>query len=177
MVLSVEADADLNSWTPTENKGYNAFLPVRTFGYKRPVFRFNLNELPEGAVLDRAVFRAQSSDTEGPAVEVELIGLLKPWAEHETTWELAATGEPWAEPGANAPGIDRLGYATSSALVSGGEAWWEWDITPLVRDWWSGDLTNHGFMLVSWQTDIQREISFVAKDHGYPSQLVIEYLY
>ena len=46
-----------------------------------------------------------------------------------------------------------------------------------ILDWIDGDVPNHGFMLIARDTNVHREVSFVAKNHGYPSKLVIDYSY
>lgn len=151
---------------------------MRTFGYKRALFRFNMNELPPGAAIQSAIFRAESVGSVGPGVNVQLIGMARPWDEHKVTWNQAAAGVPWAAAGANVAGADHLGYATHTTLVFGGQnVIWEWDVTSLARDWVDGDTANHGFMLVSWDINVHREVAFVAKNHGYPSKLVVEYSY
>ncbi|MCD6518815.1 MAG: DNRLRE domain-containing protein, partial [Anaerolineae bacterium] len=175
LVLSVEADADMNSWAPENNYGYNALLPLRTFGYKRPIFRFNLSSLPKEAKVERALFRARTVGSEGAAITVEVVGLARPWSEHQVTWLSPATGQQWASPGADAPGIDRLSEPADTITITGGERWWEWDVTSLVKAWASGQLPNYGFMLVSRDTALHREINVASQGYGYPAQLIIEY--
>jgi hypothetical protein len=72
-------------------------------------------------------------------------------------------------------GVDRLGDVVARTAVSGGDRWWEWDITPLVRDWASGARMNHGLMLLSREAPKAREITFMAKESGNPPQLIITY--
>jgi hypothetical protein len=151
---------------------------MRTFGYKRALFRFNLEELPAGAVIHSATFRGESAGSEGPGINVQLIGMARDWDEHSVTWTQAASGVPWAAAGADSPGEDRLDHTTDTAMVYGGEnIFWTWDVTALAQDWLDGSLPNYGFMLVSWDSNVHREVSFVAKNHGYPSKLIIEYSY
>jgi hypothetical protein len=72
-------------------------------------------------------------------------------------------------------GTDRLGESAANALVSGGEKWWEWEVTSLVQRWLDGSLPNHGVMLLAAQTDKHAEVSIASKEYGWPAQLVVEY--
>jgi hypothetical protein len=103
------------------------------------------------------------------------VGLLRPWTEAQVTWNRAATGQNWASPGASGIGTDRLAETTASTLVTGGAAWWTWDVTALAKEWVSGNLPNNGLMLISGEAGIHREIEIVAREHGQPAELVIEF--
>lgn len=171
----MDADAALNSWVPNNGYGYSAFLPLRTFGQKRPLFHFALDELPPNATVYRALFRARTLDGDGTNLNVDVIGLGRPWDEHQVTWNVPLTGQEWASPGAEAVGIDRLEGVVSSTVVAGGDRWWEWEVTSLVQDWLSGHLPNYGFMLVCNETDRYHEISFASKEYGQAAQLIVEH--
>ena len=175
VVVVADADADLSAWAPTANNGYSAFLPLRTFGYKRPVFHFPLPGLPSGAQLQRAVLRAQISSFPRGTLAVDAVGLLREWREYQVTWNNASTQEAWASPGASGVGSDRLDGAVARTVISAGAQWGEWDITSLVRDWLSGRLPNRGVMLVCSDESQHVEMSFASREHAQPAQLVLEY--
>jgi hypothetical protein len=174
-VIEAEHDASLNSWLPDNNYGYSAFLGLRTFGYKRPVFGFSLDSLPADVQIVRAVFRARTADTEGPGVPTDIIGLAQPWSEPQVTWNHAADGIAWHGPGASTVGKDRLDAPLDRTIVYGGDRWWEWDVTALVDDWYNGRVPNHGLMLISGEESIHREVSIASRQYGAPAQLVVEY--
>lgn len=175
VLIEAEADADLNNWTPDSNYGYGAYMPLRTFGYKRPVLRFSLRDLPESAAVHSAVLRVKSSGSEGTAINVQAIGLAREWTEHQVTWNQASGDTPWTEAGANAVGFDRLGDAAAETEMTGGDRWWEWTITSLVQDWVSGYVPNHGLMLLSDDTHQHREIDLASRQHGAPPLLEVAY--
>jgi len=174
-VITVEADAALNSWSATSNYGYSAFLTVRTFGYKRPIYRFSLASLPADATIQRAVFRAKTSGSEGVSLNIEAVGVLRAWNEAQVTWNIAQTGQTWASPGANNTASDRLPSSAAIAAVTGGDRWWEWDVTGLAQDWITGRTPNHGLMLICNDASSHNEINFTSKEYGVPAQLVVEY--
>jgi hypothetical protein len=175
VVVLADADADLNSWAPTSNYGYSAFLPLRTFGYKRPILHFSLPALPGGAWLQRATLRVQINDFPRGTLAIDVVGLSRPWNEYQATWNRASNQEAWASPGASAVGSDRLEGIAARAVLSVGAQWGEWDITSLVRDWLGGSVPNHGVMLICGDESQHVEISFTSKEHGKPAQLVLEY--
>jgi hypothetical protein len=175
VAIPVDADADLDSWGPDRNNGYAAFLPLRTLGYKRPILHFPLGTLPSGARVQRAILRAQTSGTARGSVTVDVVGLLREWREYEVTWNDALSGQPWSGAGASLAGVDSLTGTVASTVVSGGDGWWEWDVTSLVRDWLGGRVANNGLMLVSNDSSQHLEMAFTSREHTQPAQLVVEY--
>jgi hypothetical protein len=176
-VAYVDADADacLNSWAPNTNQGYSAFLDLRTFGYKAPVVHFSLDGVPSNALVQRATLRLRTVGSAGNSLNVKVVGLARHWVESGVTWNAPLSGEQWTSPGASAPGSDRLEEVVASAVVSGGDQWWEWDVTTLVRGWISEDVPNHGLMLFCDDANVHAEHSFTSREYGTPAQLVIEY--
>jgi hypothetical protein len=148
---------------------------VRTFGIKRTLLHFSLDGLPPGSQVERAILMLRSVSTEDTGIDVDVVGLVRAWREHEATWNAPLTGHQWASPGAEAVGVDRLGDIVAQITVSGGDRWWEWDITPLVRDWASGARPNHGLILLSRDAPKAREIAFTARESGDPPKVVIDY--
>jgi len=175
LVIATDADANLNSWAPSTNNGYSAFLPLRTFGYKRPVFHFALPSLSGGAQLQRALLRVQVGELSRGSMSVDVVGLLREWREYQVTWNNASDGVPWASPGASGVGSDRLDGIAASTVISAGDQWGEWDITTLVRDWLSGRVPNQGLMLVCEDTGQHLEASLTSKENARPAQLILEY--
>ncbi|NLG52295.1 MAG: DNRLRE domain-containing protein [Chloroflexi bacterium] len=174
-VFKVDGDAVLNEWGPDTCYGSDPGLSVRSFGIKRPVFHFNLSNLPPNAVIQRATFRARATGNDNIPLAVEAVGLMREWSEWQVTWNRPRAGAAWGSPGANAVGTDRLAQAASSNVIYGREEWYEWDVTSLAQDWVSGKLPNHGLMLVSNDTSRQYQITLKGREGGQPAELVVEY--
>ena len=174
-VFKVDGDAALNEWGPDTCYGSDPRLPVRTFGAKRPIFHFDLSNLPPNAVVQRATFRARATGSDNIPLVVDAVGLLRGWSEWHVTWNRPRTGESWGSPGASAGGSDRLALATSSSTIYAREEWYEWDVTTLAQDWASGKLTNHGLMLVCNDTSRQYQITLTGREGGQLAELVVEY--
>ena len=170
------ADADVDSWSPDSNHGRNGTVTLRTMGNKSPVLRFALADIPVEAVVQKATLRVRTTGEQKSALRTDVIGLRREWAESQVTWNLAATGKPWAMAGAKDVNLDRLEQSVSSALVTGGDRWWEWDVTTLVQEWTSGRLANNGLILVCADTGVHAEVSVTTREYGQPAQLLIRYI-
>lgn len=175
VVVNTDADADLNSWSPDTNYGATAYLPLYTFGQKRPLYHFSLDVLPPNAVITQATFKARTLDTVAYPMNVQVVGMLRSWSEYQSTWKLARTGVPWTTVGADGIGTDRLGTATSSRTLLGDPRWWEWDVTSLVSSWSSGALANNGLMLLAADEDVRQQVYLSPREAGNAAQLIISY--
>jgi hypothetical protein len=49
-------------------------------------------------------------------------------------------------------------------------------VTPLVQDWVSGRLANNGLMLISADTTQHGQWTITSREHGYPAQLVVQFV-
>jgi hypothetical protein len=107
-------------------------------------------------------------------MSVHLYGLRRPWSEAEASWNAASSGELWAVAGADDPSRDRDEAALASTVVSGGETWYEWDITELVQSWWRGERENYGLMLMG-AGDEGIDLAFSSREGAYPPQLIYRY--
>ncbi len=183
VVVNADADASLHAVSKDTNYGSAAYLPLYNqkaddgsqLGRKRPIFHFSLDMLPENAVVTQATLKALTLEDVAYNLNVQAVGLLRSWAEYQTTWNLARTGVPWTTAGADGTGTDRLATATSTTTLLGGPRWWQWDVTALVSDWASGALANNGVMLVSPDTNVWQGTSLASRERGQPAQLTISY--
>ncbi|MBC7236806.1 MAG: DNRLRE domain-containing protein, partial [Chloroflexi bacterium] len=173
--LSPVADTFLDSWAPNKPNGDESVLRVRSFGIKRALMRFSLDDLPPGAQIERALLQLRSLSDEDVAIRIDAVGLARFWKEREATWNAPLAGQEWASPGAEAEGVDRLGEIVAQTDVSGGDRWWEWDITALMRQWALGQWANHGLMLLCREAPKAREVVFAAVDSADPPRLIIDY--
>jgi len=170
------ADADLDSWAPDSNHGRNGTVTLRTMGNKSVVLRFDLASMPPGAVVQKATLRVRTTGEQQLTLRTDVVGLRTDWTETGVTWNLAAPGKPWAGPGAGDANLDRLEQSAATALVSGGDRWWEWEVTALAQEWVSGRLANNGLILVCNESSVHAEVSIATKEYGQPAQLLLRYV-
>ena len=97
-------DTTLNSGEPTTAYGnadeLEIWYPRQSLGtQKAPVLRFDLSLLPAAADVQNATLRLYVARAREYDIRAEVLGLLRPWDEATASWQLAATGQPWAQPG------------------------------------------------------------------------------
>ena len=143
------------------------------------LFRFELPELPEGAVVDRALLSVYGAAHSNPAgVDLQVAPLAGPWVADGVTWREASEGVAWHEAGAL--GEEDAGAVVGSAHVQGeGEAerWYSLDVSQVVRDWQSGAEENHG-LIVRSSGGVYKTSTLVGSMHPDTTRrpkLVIEY--
>ncbi len=118
-------------------------------GRYHALLRFDLSPLPAGAEVLSAMLSLYSySSDSSVSMVVEVLQVLRPWADTEVTWNEARTGENWEGPGCSAAGIDRDAAPCSVQTLSSAERWYDFDVTSVVAQWASGAAQNHGFVLV-----------------------------
>ncbi len=142
------ADSYLSAWAITENYANVDRLALRQSDIMAPVLRFRLDGLPADAriVEARLSLWALARSNDNPAT-AGLYPLHRPWQVDEVTWQQAANGVPWAQPGANGVPVDRGGVPLAVQTVTETGRWYEWDLTPLVQAWVADPTTNHGMIL------------------------------
>jgi parallel beta-helix repeat protein len=72
--------------------------------------------------------------------------LLSPWIESEVTWNMRDNINPWAAPGASAPGVDYL-PVPFPLVGTGVGSWATADIRPIVSAWMSTAIPNCGIII------------------------------
>lgn len=142
-------DTWINSFAPTANYGAATLLEVRGGGQSSSLVHFDLAPLPAaGITIQRARLRLYSlSRSNSAPVEVGAFGLLRPWAEHEASWEMAMAGQPWHKPGATGDDSDRTSDPIAVSPAPAVNVWTDWDVTPLVQFWHDVPGENFGVLL------------------------------
>lgn len=102
---------------------------------KVSLLKFNLNSVPPGASIDSARLMLFAYD----GGSGELSPVRRPWDERSATWKYPWTG--------NNPDNDLDGAAATVTMNT--NAWAEFTVTTLVRQWLSGERPNHGVALKS----------------------------
>jgi len=137
VTLTPVADAYIYSAAPGSNYGDAAILRVGSLSpsaVSHALFRFDLSDIPDGATVLDAHFRAYllQSSSSPPTLDVELKRIDKPWEEDTVTW--------------NTP----LSYTPANNVLGVGMSliYYSWDVTSLVQSWVNG-APNRGLALMS----------------------------
>lgn len=180
------SDTTLDSWEPERNSGTEALFRLRYNrsggGYTEmaPIIRFDLSVLPRGADVMTATLRLyleEKSNTND--FRAELRGLLRGWDEFSATWQQAATGLPWAVPGAQGA-QDRMAWADDIQVIGDAGAWYSLDATQLTQMWLDDPTSNYGAILLAkgGTYDANVEARFASRDAstaGQHPQLIVTY--
>gem|GEM_PF-2170404 len=172
------ADSYLSAWAMTENYANVDRLALRQPDIMAPVLRFRLDGLPRYARIVEARLRlwALARSNDNPAT-AGLYPLHRPWHVDEVTWQHAANGVPWTQPGANGVPTDRGAVPLAVQTVTETGRWYEWDLTPLVQAWVADPATNHGVILKALATP-RVLYTFAAAEYHNPAarpRLLIRY--
>ena len=128
-------DSHVDSITPTGNHGANAFLRVGK---------------TNGGNLCRGLIKMASIDLAGESVDTATLACYTytvfltdgiNFSVHEITSTWAASTVTWA----TQPTYDSTALATTS--ISTAAAWYSWNVSALVRDWYRGAKTNLGMLV------------------------------
>ena len=164
------ADTWVNSLLPTTNYGSADRLKVGSeacVGQEFPdlgrgLLYFALDPIPAGQVIQSASLQLYQRFSTGAAGNV--IGLHRVtspgWEEATATWN-------------NQPGHS-ASYATTNVGLTT-NAWYIWDATQLVRDWYQGTFSNEGLKLISQAEMVCNMRYFDSREALNDARLVISY--
>ena len=127
----------------------------------RSLIRFDVSSLPANVCIGKATLRVRlvtSCDYEGASRTITTYRITSSWSESSVTWN-------------NRPGSGNS-YGSRS-IVHGAWGWYEFNVTNLVKAWYSKTYANYGIMLrgpevLGWR-------GFGTRESSYRPQLVIEY--
>ncbi|OQA38987.1 MAG: hypothetical protein BWY52_03182 [Chloroflexi bacterium ADurb.Bin325] len=179
-------DTTLDSWEPATPQGDDRDLRLffsRTQAYstsKSPVLRFGMDFLPAGAIVERAELELYVPVAPAHDLRGEVRGLLRPWSEASATWNEAATGQPWAQPGARGLGSDHSAWVSADQRIAAGGRWYAFDVTALAATWVRSPAQNYGMILFAQAgADAANvEVQFASREYPDPAlrpRLVITY--
>ncbi len=141
-------DTTLDEWKPATNYGNFGFIGVRAGNAQTGVIRFDLDGLPAGAQIKRALlrlYRLPVADTSG-SLDVTVFRLLRGWTEMQATWNQAANSSPWGTPGASGPG-DRAATPSTQGVIPVDNVFGSFDVTADVQKMVVGETPNYGWLL------------------------------
>jgi hypothetical protein len=201
--IAPAADTAILETEPDFNLGRQTDLPAGTLGplagttRTRMLVRFDLSALPEGAIVQSAVFRCRVvKQPADPAASVfALYRMLKPWTEGrgdgiapggstaqpgETTWnERMAGAAAWSEPGGS-PGED---FAATPSATERIESLATYDVEigtagmQDIADWLIAPGSNHGWIwLTESETTPKTARRFASREaDADPPRLLLSY--
>ena len=166
LIFKPVADAYLNTWYSTRNYGLESEIVIRNPDVKAGLLRFDVSSLVNPQAITHARILLFTSRPGVNSITLAAHRVLRPWVEAETTWYLAANGQPWGLPGANAQGSDRLlNMEDSVALRPDESAWYQLDLSGLVRAWATAPDSNLGVALKA-SGDLAGEFAFASREHA-----------
>jgi hypothetical protein len=154
--------------TPDDNYGSQdeLYAGARAAGICRSYLQFDLDSLPEGAVITSArLWLYYFYNVPGHAAEIGVFPVLEAWTEGGVTWDDQPTF-------AEVPEYTRTLPATPT------DDFYYWVITELVRAWFDGNIQNYGMVLASADEDgWEGWVGFLSSDGvaTYRPKLVITY--
>jgi hypothetical protein len=125
-------------------------LDVWRVGYKQQyagLLRFELPSLPANALITRALLQVYAYGWDGGDLTLDVFRVLQDVEIEEASWNQAAEGKPWLEPGCNDPVVDRPSRPEDSFSTAGVGKWYTADLTGLVQDWAVGVQANNGVLV------------------------------
>jgi len=157
-------DTHITSWFPTTNYAGNNTTVVRSADIYATLIRFDTSAIPADATVSGATLSLYVSwQSNASTLLASVYRLRRPWVVNQTTWNLAQTGVPWGQIGANASS-DRDLIATAQATLATANTWVHFDLTSLAQDWVRNPATNLGIVLRGTSTAAV-EYRFVANEH------------
>jgi hypothetical protein len=121
-------------------------------GYKAKdsaVIKFDLSPIPPGSKIICAalnLFAERYSGEDDFHIDVSMFYVKRPWLSTEATWWWWAGLSPWTQGGCNGL-ADRSQTPLAVVPIEPIYHWYEFPMTDLVRDWYTGSLPNYGVSL------------------------------
>lgn len=109
------------------NTGYHGY-----YGSSRALIQFVLPSLPSDSVISNATFNAYQAKSDASTASIDLFRVTSNWSATTATWN--------AQPSLG-------GSPESTTTDNKVNAYWQWDITKLAKDWYNGVQANYGMML------------------------------
>lgn len=150
----------------TVNYGISSTLELRSNDTRAALLRFDLSGVPKTAnILSAELSVHVDYKTNEFTMPVSLYKVVRPWNEMEATWQSAAVGTLWGLPGANS-GSDRLTTSTASVVMASANAWYQFDVTNLAKNWVATPADNKGVIL---KAGTGASVAYVLRSSEYMS--------
>ncbi len=170
-------DTYLDTWARDQNHGGESSLVIRAPDIRAGLLRFDVSFIPPQATILNATLGLYSLTSGGQPIQVGAYRVLRPWNPSQATWEQAAIGVPWGQPGCNDTTTDRAATADDIQTVLDTRRWYDFDVTDMVQCWAADRSSNHGLVLKSW-SEHQVQHSLAAAEYPLPlsrPRLIVSY--
>lgn len=142
IITSSNKDAQINSFHPSENYGTLDYMNVGRYDNYTvfmSLIQYDISSIPAGVSITNAVMILSVISVYNTNVidVVTPYRILEDWDEYTVNWS-------------NAPLVDNNTFGSSVNLFSINK--YSWDVTNLVKGWYTGLYPNYGMMLKSLQT-------------------------
>jgi hypothetical protein len=124
----------------------------------RPIFQFNIAEIPVTAIVQSANFSVYRAGGGTTALAVNLHGITQGFVENQVTWLERSTAINWT-PAAGGT----FGAQVSSTNVTNNKIRFNWDAKSLAQTWVTTPLNNFGLLLKTAET-INKSHQFTTKE-------------
>jgi hypothetical protein len=146
-------DTRIRESDPDANYGSLSTFFVDASPPSAALLRWDLSAIPPGSkIIGASITLTVTSETSKD--QFELYEITRPWAEGEATWNIAAAGMPWGQPGASAAtdrGSTVLGLV--SGLVTGAITnELNADGRVVLEAWVNNPASNHGFIIQNYSS-------------------------
>jgi photosystem II stability/assembly factor-like uncharacterized protein len=177
---TVVEDATIDAWAPTTNYKSSPLLWTRAPDFHSALIRFPLDGyLPRAITIQQATLHlyVTGRSNEAYSIGTGAYPISRTWNIDSVTWQQAATGSPWAAPGANDLTLDRSGVAQDLKTIGAIQQWVSFDLTDAVQGWVQEPGGNKGVILKATTGDPIR-YDLAASEFGgsaFRPKLVIDY--
>jgi hypothetical protein len=140
-------DTYISQQTPLLSFSTGVTMSVRSGTAMESLARFDLSNIPANARVVMAKVGLYSLDAEPCTnLAVPVYQVRTPWTAATTNWISATVGNDWGAPGGRSATEDRVEPATYTQTVRAPFTWYDWDVTPMVRQWVSNPSSNYGLI-------------------------------
>lgn len=171
-------DTHIYIYEPTANYCALDNMRVGLRHYYLGLLRFDLSPIPANAVVRKASLELYAVGWGGSTMSIEAYRLLRSFNPCQATWNQAANGTNWGQPGANDTTLDRAAVPETTINTRGLFEWSSFDLTTLVQDWLDGKLDNNGVLLRGLLASSTNSFYFASAQSSnvqYRPKLVITY--
>ncbi len=155
------ADNYLDDGAPSGNNGseLEVRLANKTNSQKRALMKFDLSTIPAGSTIQSAqlVLNLEGIGS-GAATSVAVHHATVDWSEDQSNWTAATLTSNWGTPGGDYSSQVWAQVAVDPLLLGSTS----WDLTALIKQWFNGELSNHGIALVA--AEGANNVDFTARE-------------
>jgi len=142
------SDTYISFFEPDMSFAANPRMRVRGDGNYAALIRFALPDSLRGQNVMTATLRLRTRYREKPlSCLLGVHRLQRGWADAQTTWNQASDGETWTSAGVWPTDCDTV--PLDEQELSSGDDWYDFDVTPAVREWLASPESNYGLLLRS----------------------------